>query len=152
MIEKKLIHFNSDATYQDQKSNIKDTSIVFVDDSKKIVTHGTEYQFMGWSVLEYKPITFKISDFNDNILATYEASSSMTWRQFINSDYYNTIEENTGDRFFTISSDGKVQFGILYQEPFEGYWFEYHQMYYANYANYADVLPDDYITETTYII
>lgn len=45
MIEKKLINFKKEADYQLQKEagNIKPTSIVFIDDTKKIVTHNTEF-------------------------------------------------------------------------------------------------------------
>lgn len=48
VIEKKLIHFNKDAEFKNRLNNneILDTSIVFVKDTSKIYTHGTEYQFI----------------------------------------------------------------------------------------------------------
>lgn len=52
MIEKKLIHFSKENSYQTNKNQIKDNSIVWVSESKKIITHGTEYQFCGWDILE----------------------------------------------------------------------------------------------------
>lgn len=52
MIEKKLIHFSKENSYQTNKNRIKDNSIVWVSESKKIITHGTEYQFCGWDILE----------------------------------------------------------------------------------------------------
>lgn len=52
MNNKKFIHFNSDSDYQDYKSDINRNSIVFVKDSKKIITHGSEYQYINWKVLE----------------------------------------------------------------------------------------------------
>lgn len=51
MIDKKLIHFNDNETFKNNKSRIKDSSIVFIKDVDKIYTHGEEYQFIGWSVL-----------------------------------------------------------------------------------------------------
>lgn len=47
-IEKKLIHFNEDAEFKKRLSNneILNTSIVFIKDTNKIYTHGTEYQFV----------------------------------------------------------------------------------------------------------
>lgn len=51
---KKLIHFNSDSNYQNYKDSINTNSIVFIKDTNKIVTHGTEYQFQKWSILDSK--------------------------------------------------------------------------------------------------
>lgn len=50
-IEKKLIHFNNKATFDQKKDQIKDTSIVFIKDSNTIYTHKEEYQFVGWNYL-----------------------------------------------------------------------------------------------------
>lgn len=49
MIDKKLINFKKEADFLTQKEagNIKDTSVVFIDDVKKIVTHGTEFDCSG---------------------------------------------------------------------------------------------------------
>lgn len=47
MIDKKLVHFNENSTFENNKDQIKDTSIVFVKDVNKIYTHGADYQFIG---------------------------------------------------------------------------------------------------------
>lgn len=44
MINKKLIHFKENSDFESRKSEIPDTSIVFVKDANKIYTHDTEYQ------------------------------------------------------------------------------------------------------------
>lgn len=53
-IEKKLIHFNEDAEFKKRLNNneILNTSIVFIKDTNKIYTHGTEYQFVEWSYID----------------------------------------------------------------------------------------------------
>lgn len=51
MIDKKLIHFNTKEEFDQQKDNIKENSIVFIKDSTEIYTHGTEYQWVGWTYL-----------------------------------------------------------------------------------------------------
>lgn len=51
MIEKKLIHFNENSKFEEKKSDILDTSIVFIKDKNKIYTHGLEYQFIEWTIL-----------------------------------------------------------------------------------------------------
>jgi hypothetical protein len=72
-IDKKLIHFNTKDTFDQKKDQIKDTSIVFVKDSNTIYTHGEEYQFVGWSVLERKiVINFSI------VYQSYQAEEGMT--------------------------------------------------------------------------
>lgn len=48
-IENNFLHFNNDATFQNQKSQIKDDSITFVKDSGKIYTHEKEYQTVNWA-------------------------------------------------------------------------------------------------------
>ena len=67
-IEKKLIHFNKNEDFKNRLENneILDSSIVFIKDTNKIYTHGTEYQWVGWSeLLSVVPDgyeTFSISD------------------------------------------------------------------------------------------
>ena len=53
-IKKKLIHFKKRANFDSEVSNdnILETSIVFIQDSKEIVTHGTVYKTVNWAVLE----------------------------------------------------------------------------------------------------
>ena len=52
MINKKLIHFESGSEFDKRKSEILDTSIVFIKDTNKIYTHGVEYQFVEWSYID----------------------------------------------------------------------------------------------------
>lgn len=47
-IDNMFLHFNNDTTFQEQKSEIKDQSITFVKDSKKIYTHESEYNTINW--------------------------------------------------------------------------------------------------------
>ena len=58
-INKKLIHFKNKQTFEQEvaNENILDTSIVFIQDSKEISTHGTIYKTVNWSVLESGPET-----------------------------------------------------------------------------------------------
>lgn len=53
-INKKLIHFRNKQNFENEvaNDNILDTSIVFIQDSKEISTHGTLYKTVNWSVLE----------------------------------------------------------------------------------------------------
>lgn len=53
-INKKLIHFKEKASFKNEvaNNNILDHSIVFIQDSKEISTHGTVYKTVNWSVLE----------------------------------------------------------------------------------------------------
>ena len=52
-INKKLIHFKNKENFDNEvaNGNILDTSIVFIQDSKEISTHGTVYKTVNWSVL-----------------------------------------------------------------------------------------------------
>ena len=53
-INKKLIHFSEKEKFNTRNNagDILDSSIVFVKDSNEIYTHGEEYQFIAWSILE----------------------------------------------------------------------------------------------------
>ena len=53
-IENKLIHFKKKENFDNEvaNGNILDHSIVFIQDSKEISTHGTVYKTVNWSVLE----------------------------------------------------------------------------------------------------
>lgn len=53
-INKKLIHFKNKENFDNEvaNGNILDNSIVFIQDSKEISTHGTIYKTVNWSVLE----------------------------------------------------------------------------------------------------
>ncbi len=53
-INKKLIHFKNKEDFENEvaNNNILDSSIVFIQDSKEISTHGTVYKSVNWSILE----------------------------------------------------------------------------------------------------
>lgn len=51
-IENNLLHFETEETFQSERNNIKEQSITFVQDSKKIYTHGKEYSMVNWGTLE----------------------------------------------------------------------------------------------------
>ena len=50
-IENNFLHFNTEDTFQNQKSEIKDASIAFIKDSGKIYTHGEEYESVNWGYI-----------------------------------------------------------------------------------------------------
>lgn len=52
MIENHLIHFQNKSDFEEQKDNIKESSIVFIKDAKEIYTHGTEYKCILWGYIE----------------------------------------------------------------------------------------------------
>ena len=62
-INKKLIHFKNKQNFDNEvaNGNILDTSIVFIQDSKEISTHGTVYKTVNWSVLS-KPELYEWVD------------------------------------------------------------------------------------------
>lgn len=51
-IENNLLHFETEETFQSERNNIKEQSITFVQESKKIYTHGKEYCMVNWGTLE----------------------------------------------------------------------------------------------------
>ena len=53
-IKKKLIHFRKKENFlkEEGNGNLLDSSIVFIQDSKEIVTHGTVYKTVNWGILE----------------------------------------------------------------------------------------------------
>jgi hypothetical protein len=57
-INKKLIHFRNKQKFEELANNdqILDASIVFIQDSKEISTHGTLYKTVNWSVLEISKV------------------------------------------------------------------------------------------------
>ena len=58
-INKKLINFKKQEEFdkRNEAGEILETSIVFIDDTKKIVTHGTEFDCSAdWNTLKNKPI------------------------------------------------------------------------------------------------
>ena len=99
-INKKLIHFKTQQNFNNEvaNENILDTSIVFIQDSKEIHTHGTTYKSVNWSVLE-NPIVNNIS--LQSIALTHGDSDEISCRfsydtQFpVNSDI--TLTYKVGD-------------------------------------------------------
>jgi hypothetical protein len=53
-INKKLIHFKKKENFENEvaNNNILSNSIVFIQDSREISTHGTVYKTVCWSILE----------------------------------------------------------------------------------------------------
>lgn len=51
-IENNLLHFETEETFQSERNDIKEQSITFVQDSKKIYTHGKEYCMVNWGTIE----------------------------------------------------------------------------------------------------
>jgi hypothetical protein len=83
-INKKLIHFKSKENFDKEvaNGNILDSSIVFIQDTKEISTHGTIYKTVNWSVLDSPElITFTIGN------GSYQAEEGMTRGEWFNSDY-----------------------------------------------------------------
>lgn len=51
-IENNLLHFETEETFQSERNDIKEQSITFVQDSKKIYTHGKEYCMINWGEIK----------------------------------------------------------------------------------------------------
>lgn len=107
-INKKLIHFKNKQTFESEvaNENILDTSIVFIQDSKEISTHGTVYKTVNWSILtnpsqEYTTFTalengtfsFTKKGTGDNI--QYSKDNGTTWTSLASG---NTVSVVTGDK------------------------------------------------------
>lgn len=95
-INKKLIHFKKKETFDQKVANneVLDTSIVFIQDSKEIHTHGTTYKSVNWSVLEqYKPTGqyMTIEALEDGLTFTF--TNPVTYR--INGGAWMNLEANT---------------------------------------------------------
>ena len=104
-IDKKLIRFKTKANFLSQANgvnnkpseptsgseadgtavygNLRGSSIVFIEDSKEIWTHGNLYKSANWSVLKLSVnlITFTIESI------PYQAEEGMTWGEWVNSKY-----------------------------------------------------------------
>ena len=81
-INKKLIHFKNKQNFENEvaNNNILDTSIVFIQDSKEISTHGTLYKTVNWSVLEdnsqdYSKEYFTIEALEDGLTASLSTNA-----------------------------------------------------------------------------
>ena len=125
-INKKLIHFKSKQTFEQEvaNENILDTSIVFIQDSKEISTHGTVYKTVNWSVLEpgpeTKPLTFEALEdgtfsFTKNGTGDdiqYSKDNGTTWTPLVSGE---TVSVVTGDKVMwksTITPNTSYPYGI----------------------------------------
>jgi hypothetical protein len=107
-INKKLIHFKNKENFDSEvaNGNILDNSIVFIQDSKEISTHGTVYKSVNWSVLE--AFIFYIDDLE------FRFDPGMNFYDFINSEYNNDdnpygyiiLGEAGTNRIFANGADG----------------------------------------------
>ena len=77
-INKKLIHFKNKQNFETEvaNNNILDNSIVFIQDSKEISTHGTIYKSVNWSVLEE---TVESGSFNGHEYVDLGLPSGTLW-------------------------------------------------------------------------
>lgn len=82
-INKKLIHFKNKENFENEvaNGNILDNSIVFIQDSKEIQTHGQLYKSVNWSVLEpeYLQAILTIDDANSD--PVIPVSGDTSWIQ-----------------------------------------------------------------------
>lgn len=90
-INKKLIHFKNKENFDNEvaNGNILDNSIIFIQDSKEISTHGTVYKTVNWSVLESKFATFKVVHCGADTPTEYTFIEGMTWGEFCDSPEFN---------------------------------------------------------------
>lgn len=108
-INKKLIHFKEKADFVDEvaNNNILDHSIVFIQDSKEISTHGTVYKTVNWSVLKRKPDYMRIVALEDGLTVSFTkpleySLDETTWQSLpagektpaINKDQYVAFRAN----------------------------------------------------------
>ena len=72
-INKKLIHFKEKADFVNEvaNNNILYHSIVFIQDSKEISTHGTVYKTVNWSVLKRKLDYMKVVALEDGLTVSF---------------------------------------------------------------------------------
>ena len=96
------------ATY----GQIRGTSIVFIEDSKEIWTHGNLYKSANWSVLTSPIISFSVKGVGE-----YTALKGMTWYEWCMSEY-NTRGFWTCDYTDTLCS---VDFDSV-EDSFGGEW------------------------------
>lgn len=121
-INKKLIHFKTKENFENEvaNGNILDNSIVFIQDSKEISTHGTVYKSVNWSVLGPELITFTI------IGKSYQAEEGMTWGEWVNSDYNtggfysnnNFIYDTSGITVLTSTHSNVLPNDIIYSDQY----------------------------------
>lgn len=94
-INKKLIHFKTKENFNKEvaKDNILDTSIVFIQDSKEISTHGTLYKSVNWSILkDYSKEYFTIEALEDGLTAKLSTNAC---EYCIDNGSWNTLSAGT---------------------------------------------------------
>jgi hypothetical protein len=94
-INKKLIHFKTKNSFDRETSqgNILNNSIVFIQDSKEISTHGTLYKSVNWSILkDYSKEYFTIEALEDGLTAKL-STNDCEYR--IDNGSWNTLSADT---------------------------------------------------------
>lgn len=74
-INKKLIHFKTKDNFDKEvaNGNILDTSIIFIQDTKEISTHGSVYSSVNWGVIDENTDTTANTEVVDVLSATFPA-------------------------------------------------------------------------------
>lgn len=128
-LNKKLIHFKTEENFLKQKeaNNIKDTSIIFIKDAKKIYTHGEEYKTVTWGKIEPEVEYVDLglpsgllwaacnlganSPEESGLYFHWAGTEGITAEQAITDDYYKTwaIWENTPYSEGTGTSDSNAK-------------------------------------------
>ena len=106
-IDKKLIHFKNKENFENEvaNKNILEHSIVFIQDSREISTHGTEYKFCNWSILEEQ----KLSD------GVYAVSSTGSLIDYNSADATSTgVALVAGEHKFMIAKSDATNDGSNY--------------------------------------
>lgn len=112
MVEKKLIHFNSDSDYQNQKDTINSHSIVFIKDSRKIVTHGKEYHAQNWSILE--PIVKTVNKGTITTTGSSDIKVYITFEKPVASDLRYRVKTTSTSATFTITKGSTSANSVVY--------------------------------------
>lgn len=87
---KKLYHFNEKSKFEEKKSEIPETSIVFVKDSNEIYTHEEEYQWVGWNVI--KDIYVKKEDVIAGDICVVDTSGNKKFMRLSDDSSMDTIK------------------------------------------------------------
>jgi len=113
-INKKLIHFRRKEVFEEKLANneILNTSIVFIDDTNEIWTHGENYKFIEWDVLIPKGYdSLFIQDINGKLWTISDWDNSVTPNGIaikVN-DGYSVMALDTLSGSYQISSDKKFE-------------------------------------------
>lgn len=77
-INKTLIHFNKKEKFEEElaNNNILDNSIVFIQDSKEISTHGTIYNSVNWSTIDENTIVNSNPDLYEILNLDYDLNTN----------------------------------------------------------------------------